>query len=89
MVASSRTPSLRCRASSSHPNPNPNPNPRHNPNQVPRFLQPPLTAAHADIPFGCTTAARARLTQLVKRGLELGGELWRALQAHDHAALKT
>ena len=71
--------------------PNPNPNPHHNPypNQVPRFLQPPLTAAHADIPFGCTTAVRARLTQLVKRGLDLGSELWRALQARDHAALKT
>ena len=56
---------------------------------MPRFLQSPLTAAHADTPFGCTTAVRARLTQLVKRGLELGSELWRALQARDHAALKT
>jgi len=47
---------------------------------VPRFLQPPLTAAHADAPFGCTTAVRARLTQLVQRGFELAAELWSALQ---------
>ena len=85
--SSSRTPSPRCRAASCRPNPNTNLNPNPYPDQVPRFLQPPLTAAHAEAPFGCTTAVRARLTQLVKRGFELGAELWRALQAPRHAAL--
>ncbi len=48
---------------------------------VPHFLQPPLSAAHADAPFATTTAVRIKLTQLVKRALELGTELWRVLQA--------
>lgn len=48
---------------------------------VPHFLQPPLSAAHADAPFASTTAVRIKLTQLVKRALELGAELWRVLQA--------
>ena len=56
---------------------------------MPRFLQPPLTAAHADAPFGCTTAVRARLTQLVQRGFELAAELWSALQARYLTALRT
>jgi hypothetical protein len=40
-------------------------------------------------PCATTTAVRRRLTALVKRGLELGSELWQALQARDHAAIKS
>ena len=56
---------------------------------TPSFLQPTLSAAHADAPFASTTAVRTRLSAMVKRGLEAGTDLWAALQARDQAALKT
>jgi hypothetical protein len=56
---------------------------------TPSFLQPTLSAAHADAPFASTTAVRSRLSAMVKRGLEAGTDLWAALQARDQAALKT
>jgi hypothetical protein len=48
---------------------------------TPSFLQPPLTAAHAESPFGSTTAVRMRLMALVRRGLAAGTDLSHALQA--------
>ena len=56
---------------------------------TPSFLQPPLTEAHAETPFATTTALRRRLTTLVKRGLDLGTELWQALRNNNTSSLKT
>ena len=54
---------------------------------TPGFMHDALTGAHADAPFANTNAVRRRLSELVRGGLDVGAQLWHALQLHDEAGV--
>lgn len=55
---------------------------------VPSFLQAPLYASHAEDPCTTTISVRMRLTAMVKHGMDAANDLWHALVARDHSAVK-